>query len=112
LQNVFIPGMFVNVQLRLSEQPNAKIVPTQAVTEGPNGRFVYVVKPDQTVEMRPVVSTYAYAGDSVIDSGLKLDEVVVTDGQTRLTPGAKVQITKNLNEDPETDPPASTTQAK
>ena len=112
LQNVFIPGMFVNVQLRLSEQPNAKVVPTQAVTEGPSGRFVYVVKPDQTVDMRPVVSTYAYAGDSVIDSGLKLDEVVVTDGQTRLTPGTKVQITKNLSEDPETDPPASVTKAK
>jgi len=95
--NQFIPGMFVNVQLRLSEQPNAKVVPTSAVTEGPSGRFVYVVKDDKTVEMRSIVSSYAFSGDSVIDSGLEVNETVVTDGQTRLTPGAKVQITKNLS---------------
>jgi multidrug efflux system membrane fusion protein len=93
--NQFIPGMFVSVQLRLSEQPNSKVVPTSAVTEGPNGRFVYVVKDDKTVEMRPVVSNYVYGGESVIDSGLEVNETVVTDGQTRLTPGAKVQIAKN-----------------
>lgn len=97
--NQFIPGMFVNVQLRLSEHPGAKVVPTSAVTEGSNGRFVYVVKDDKTVEMRPVVSSYAYGGDSVIDSGLEANETIVTDGQTRLTPGAKVQITKNLSEE-------------
>ena len=95
LANQFIPGMFVSVQLRLSEQPNAKVLPTSAITEGPNGRFVYVVKDDKTVEMRPVVSTYSYGGESVIESGLAGNETVVTDGQTRLTPGAKVQITKN-----------------
>ncbi len=90
--NQFIPGMFVTVQLRLSEQPNAKVVPVQALTEGPKGRFVYVVKQDQTVEMRPVVSTYNYNGEAVIDDGLEGNETIVTDGQSRLTPGAKVQI--------------------
>ena len=94
-ENQFLPGMFVNVLLRLSEQPNAKVVPTQAVTEGQNGTFVYVVRSDNTVEMRPVVSGHAYGGDAVIDSGLKGDEIVVTDGQTRLVPGAKVQITNS-----------------
>src|SRR6266852_8926278 len=71
LANQFIPGMFVSVQLRLSEQSNAKVIPTSAITEGPNGRFVYVVKDDKTVEMRPVVSTYAYGRESVIESGLE-----------------------------------------
>jgi multidrug efflux system membrane fusion protein len=104
LGNQFIPGMFVNVQLRLSEQANAKVVPTPAVAEGPNGKIAYVVKSDQTVEMRPVVSTYAFAGESVIESGLERDETVVVDGQTRLIPGAKVQITRNLSEAVPTDP--------
>src|SRR5882762_5986703 len=94
-ENHFLPGMFVSVLLRLSEQPNAKVVPTQAVTEGQNGTFVYVVKPDNTVEMRPVVSSHAYGGEAVIDSGLERDEVVVIDGQTRLVPKAKVQITNS-----------------
>jgi len=97
-ENHFLPGMFVSVLLRLSEQPNAKVVPTQAVTEGQNGTFVYVVKPDDTVEMRPVVSGHTYGGEAVIDSGLERNEVVVTDGQTRLVPGAKVQVTNNLSD--------------
>ena len=97
-ENHFLPGMFVSVLLRLSEQPNAKVVPTQAVTEGQNGTFVYVVKPDNTVEMRPVVSGHTYGGEAVIDSGLERNEVVVTDGQTRLVPGAKVQVTNNLSD--------------
>ena len=97
-ENHFLPGMFVSVLLRLSEQPNAKVVPTQAVTEGQNGTFVYVVKPDDTVEMRPVVSGHTYGGEAVIDSGLESNEVVVTDGQTRLVPGAKVQVTNNLSD--------------
>ena len=97
-ENHFLPGMFVSVLLRLSEQPNAKVVPAQAVTEGQNGTFVYVVKPDDTVEMRPVVSGHTYGGEAVIDSGLERNEVVVTDGQTRLVPGAKVQVTNNLSD--------------
>jgi multidrug efflux system membrane fusion protein len=82
----------VNVVLKLSEQSNARVVPTQAVTEGQNGTLVYVVKPDNTVEARPVVMSRSYEGESVIDKGLELNEMVVIDGQTRLTPGAKVQI--------------------
>ena len=90
--NQFLSGMFVNVVLKLSEQSDAKVVPTQAVTESQNGTLVYVVKSDNTVEARPVVTNRSYEGESVIDKGLELNEVVVTDGQTRLTPGAKVQI--------------------
>jgi len=90
--NRFVSGMFVNVMLRLSEQPDAKVVPTQAVTEGQNGTFVYVVKPDNTVEARPVATTRSFEGEAVIDKGLEADETIVIDGLTRLTPGAKVQI--------------------
>jgi multidrug efflux system membrane fusion protein len=97
MDNQFLPGMFVNVQLRLSEQPNAKVVPAEAVTDGPNGKFVYVVKQDMTADMRPVVTSYTSGGESVIDSGLQRDEIVVRDGQSRLVPGAKVQI-KNPND--------------
>jgi multidrug efflux system membrane fusion protein len=82
----------VNTTLRLSEQRDAIVVPSQAVVEGQNGSIVYVVKSDGTVEIRPVVSPRANGGFSVIDKGVQPEEVVVIDGQTRLTPGAKVQI--------------------
>jgi multidrug efflux system membrane fusion protein len=94
-QNQFLPGMFVNVVLRLSEEPNAKVIPTQALTEGQNGTFVYVVKPDNSVELRPVVSSRSHEGVAAIDKGLELDEVVVVDGQARLTAKSKVQIKNN-----------------
>jgi multidrug efflux system membrane fusion protein len=86
------PGLFVNTVLRLSEQADATVVPTQAITQGQNGTFVYVVKPDNTVEPRPVVSSRTVGAFAVIDKGLQADEIVVTDGQTRLTKGAKIQI--------------------
>jgi membrane fusion protein, multidrug efflux system len=94
--NQFLPGMFVNVVLRLSEQPNTTVVPTQALTEGQNGTFVYVVKSDDTVELRPVVSSRAHEGSAAIDKGLEVGELVVIDGQARLTPKSKVQIKNNL----------------
>ena len=97
--NQFLPGMFVNVVLRLSEQPNAKVVPTQALTEGQNGTFVYVVKSDDTVEFRPVVSSRAHEGSSAIDKGLELGELVVIDGQARLTPKSRVRIKNNVSGD-------------
>jgi multidrug efflux system membrane fusion protein len=84
--------MFVNVVLRLSEQPNAKVIPSQAITDGQNGTFVYVVKPDNSVELRPVVSSRSHDGNAAIDSGLEVGEVVVIDGQARLTPKSKVEV--------------------
>jgi len=96
--NQFLPGMFVNVVLRLSEQPNTKVVPIQALTEGQNGTFVYVVKPDNSVELRPVASSRTHEGFAAIDKGLELDEVVVVDGQARLTPKSRVQIKNSSGE--------------
>lgn len=86
------PGAFVTVRLRLREQRGALVVPATAVTNSQNGTFCYVVLPDTTVEMRPVGVTRTFAGLAVIERGLKAGDVVVTDGQVRLSPGAKASI--------------------
>jgi membrane fusion protein, multidrug efflux system len=97
-QNRLWPGLFVNAVLRLSEQPNAVVVPMQALTQGQNGTFVYVVKAGNTVETRPVQSSRAVSGLAVIDHGVEPGETVVIDGQTRLAQNAKVQIKNNLDD--------------
>jgi membrane fusion protein, multidrug efflux system len=84
------PGQFVKVTLTLSELKDVVVAPTQAVQTGQNGQFVYVVKPDQTVEERPVVIGITYLGETVVQRGLATGETVVTDGQLRLAPGVKV----------------------
>jgi multidrug efflux system membrane fusion protein len=90
--NALWPGQFVQVTLTLSELTNAIVVPSQAVQTGQNGQFVYVVKPDQTAEQRPVTIGITYQGQTVVQSGLPAGETVVTDGQLRLAPGVKVSI--------------------
>jgi multidrug efflux system membrane fusion protein len=90
--SVLWPGQFVQATLTLSNLVGATIVPSQAVQTGQNGEFVFVVKQDQTVEARPVVTGVAYGGMAVIDSGLKPGEMLVTDGQIRLKPGTKVSF--------------------
>jgi multidrug efflux system membrane fusion protein len=86
------PGQFVDVVLTLADQPKAIVIPSQAVQNGQQGQFVFVVKPDMTVEARPVVLNRSTDGQAVIDKGLTPGEQVVTDGQLRLVPGAKVQL--------------------
>ncbi|HET6465913.1 MAG TPA: efflux RND transporter periplasmic adaptor subunit [Nitrospiria bacterium] len=86
------PGQFVNVVLTLTTQPDAIVVPSQAVQTGQQGSYVFVVKPDRTVESRPVVVARVVSGETVIDRGLASGEQVVTDGQLRLAPGSKVEI--------------------
>jgi multidrug efflux system membrane fusion protein len=86
------PGEFVDVTLVLTTQPNAVVVPSQAVQNGQQGQYVFVVKPDKTVESRPVVVDRTVGSDSVIASGLRPGETVVTDGQLRLVPGARVSV--------------------
>jgi membrane fusion protein, multidrug efflux system len=92
VQDRLWPGLFVNVVLTLSEQPKATVVPMQAITQGQNGTMVYVVKADNTVEPRPVVTSRTTSGLAVIDKGIEPGEIVVTDGQTRLTRGTKVDF--------------------
>jgi multidrug efflux system membrane fusion protein len=86
------PGQFSTVLLRLAEDENATVVPTQAVQTGQNGDFVYVVKSDSSAEQRPVKVARTIGGDAVIASGIQPGETVVTDGQLRLIPGIKVQV--------------------
>jgi multidrug efflux system membrane fusion protein len=90
------PGQYVNVTLILHTQPNAIVVPSQAVQNGQQGQFVFVIKPDMTVEMRPVAVNRSSGGQSIIDAGLKPGERVVTDGQLRLVPGSRVEIKQSI----------------
>jgi multidrug efflux system membrane fusion protein len=92
------PGQFVNVVLTLAIEKNATVVPSQAVQTGQSGQFVMVVGTNLTVESRPVEVERTYGGDSVIGSGLKTGEIVVTDGLLRLVPGSRVEIKKSLSE--------------
>ena len=86
------PGQFVDVVLTLTETPNAIVVPAQALQESQAGEFVYVVKADGTVDSRPVETGQTVAGLTIVKQGLHAGEIVVTDGQLRLIPGAKVKI--------------------
>ncbi len=86
------PGQFVRVRLRLFDQGGATVVPTAAVSSSQNGPYLFVVKADTTVEARPVKVERTYRDLSVIGSGVHPGETVVTDGQLRLSPGAKAVI--------------------
>ena len=86
------PGLFVNVAVTLTTQPNAVVAPTQAVQTGQSGQYVFVIKDDLTAESRPVVVGRTLDGETVVEKGLQQGERVVTDGQLRLIPGSKVDI--------------------
>ncbi len=86
------PGQFVSVAMTLTTQPNALLVPTSAIQTGQSGQFVFVVKSDNTVDSRPVTAGLAINDETVIEKGVNPGETVVTDGQVRLIPGAKVEI--------------------
>ena len=86
------PGQFVNVALRLTTRPNALVVPSQVVQTGQDGQFLYVVRDDQTAEMRPVTVGPRVDQDIVIEKGLEPGETVVVDGQLRLAHGSRVQV--------------------
>jgi len=90
------PGLFVNVVVQLSTQPNAILVSSRAVQTSQEGQIVFVVKPDLTVEIRPVEVGRSIDGDVIVTKGLTPGERVVTDGQLRLVPGAKVEIKTGL----------------
>ena len=90
------PGQFVNVVLILTSQPDALVLPSQAVQRGQEGSYVFVVKPDLTVEYRPVVVGAILDNDTVIEKGVNPGERVVTDGQLRLGPGAQVRIVEGV----------------
>ena len=86
------PGQFVDVALTVRSDPDAIVVPQEAVQTGQTGSFVFVVKSDDTVESRPVTVARTTEKGTVIAKGLSAGERVVTDGQIRLAPGSKVEI--------------------
>jgi membrane fusion protein, multidrug efflux system len=86
------PGQFVNVTVRLTTESEAIVVPSIAVQTGPDGNYVFVVKADQTVEMRPVAVARLAGTETVIKDGLAAGDTVVTDGHLRLVPGSRVSV--------------------
>ena len=95
LQNrdgLLVPGQFVDVRLVLYTEPKATVVPAPAVATGQAGTFVYVLNPDSTVTARPVQVSRTVDEMAVLAGGLEPGETVVTDGQFRLSPGARVMV--------------------
>jgi len=86
------PGQFVRVVVRLDASANSIVVPVAAVQTRQDGKFVFVVKQDMTVEARPVLTGRTIERDIVIEKGLNEGESVVTTGQLRLVPGSRIQI--------------------
>jgi multidrug efflux system membrane fusion protein len=86
------PGQFINVRLELSAQTDSLVIPAQAIQIGPDRQFVFVVKPDMTVEMRELTTGMQAGQEVVILKGLQAGERVVTEGQLRLMPGTRVSI--------------------
>jgi membrane fusion protein, multidrug efflux system len=84
------PGRFVNVSMMLDDRP-AIVIPAESVQVGQQGSFVYVVKPDQSVEPRPLTVGATVDGKVIVEKGVAAGETVVTDGQSRLYPGAHIQ---------------------
>ncbi|NUN65455.1 efflux RND transporter periplasmic adaptor subunit [Pseudanabaena biceps] len=92
LDDRIVPGQRVDVILKLAEEPNAIAVPSQALQTGQKGQFVYVVKSDNTVEIRPVKVGNNIGNEVAIAQGLEVGEKVVIDGQFALSPNAQVEI--------------------
>ncbi|AVH69779.1 efflux RND transporter periplasmic adaptor subunit [Nostoc sp. 'Lobaria pulmonaria (5183) cyanobiont'] len=97
-QGNLFPGQFVNATLTLTEEPNATVVPSQAVQNGPDGQFVFVVKPDMTVQNVPVTVSNTIDGLDVIQKGPQPGDKIVTDGQANLVSGSKIRIKTGRND--------------
>lgn len=96
-ERVLWPNQFVNMRLLLEVKKNATTVPVAALQTGNQGQFVFVVKPDKTVEVRPVKVGFTEANTASIDQGLVAGELVVTDGQDKLQPNSRVDVQQQGN---------------
>jgi multidrug efflux system membrane fusion protein len=94
------PGQFVNVVLTVGNEVNATVVPSESIQNGQQGSYVFTVKSDHTVEMRPVTLGRTVGRETVVAKGLAPGETVVTDGQLRLGPGFKVEIVSAADSGP------------
>jgi multidrug efflux system membrane fusion protein len=91
----FWPGQFVNVRLVLSTEKGAVLIPNEATQISQKGPYVYVVKPDQTAELRLVTLGQRQDGNVAVTSGLAAGENVVLTGQLTIVPGFKVKVVKS-----------------
>jgi multidrug efflux system membrane fusion protein len=87
------PGKFVNARLILTTRKDATVIPSSVVQRGPQGTYAYLIKPDKTVEMRPIKVAQTEGNLALVDDGLQAGEQVVVDGQYKLQPGAHVELT-------------------
>jgi multidrug efflux system membrane fusion protein len=85
------PNQFVNADLLLETRKNSTVLPTAAILRGPQGTFVYAVKPDKTVEARQVTVSLTQGNTTAVTSGLKPGDMVVTDGQDKLQTGSTIE---------------------
>jgi multidrug efflux system membrane fusion protein len=92
------PGQFVNVIVTLKTEPAAVVVPTVAIQAGQQGDFAFVVKPDQTVDLRTVTVDRTAGTESVVKDGLKPGETVITDGQLRLVAGSRIKVKSDASQ--------------
>jgi multidrug efflux system membrane fusion protein len=86
------PGQFARVSIRVTTLSHAMVVPNQAVQTGQDGQFVFVVKPDSTVDQQPIVVGQRVGDDIVVEKGLQSGQTIVTEGQLRLEAGSRVQV--------------------
>jgi len=86
------PGQFASVVMTLTTRNDAVVIPSQAIQTGQEGQYVYVVRPDSTVESRPVTVGVRLGAETVVEGGISPGDRVVTDGHLRLVPGARVQV--------------------
>jgi multidrug efflux system membrane fusion protein len=96
IDNQLWPNQFVNANLLLETRKNSTVLPTAAILRGPQGTFVYALKPDKTVEARTVAISLTQGNITAITSGLNPGDTVVTDGQDKLQTGSKVEPRTNV----------------
>ena len=90
--NLLWPNQFVNIRLLLEVRKNSTVIPAAAIERGPQGTYVFTVKPDHTVDIRPVTIAFTQDNLSNVASGLAPNDVVVTDGQDKLQEGSQIEV--------------------
>jgi membrane fusion protein, multidrug efflux system len=91
-ENTLWPNQFVNARLLLEVRPNSTVIPAAAIQRGPQGTYVFVVKPDNTVDIHPVTIAFTQENVTNIASGIVPNDVVVTDGQDKLQEGSRIEL--------------------
>ena len=99
------PGEFVHIRVLITTRKNAVTIPAIALQRGPEGYYVWVVKPDETVEQRPIAAQTASEDIVIATKGLNAGETVVLEGQSRLDVGARVAIKSTKTPSPAQQPP-------